>query len=395
MIHKVSIFNLQLSILLLAFLAVGCHKDNNGAADTTADTTGIHVDTAFFYQQRLYAPGDYGSTNWRIPAIVCLPDGTLLAVNDKRKYNESDLPQDIDIVCRRSTDRGRTWSEPQTIIQGTGVGQGYGDPALAVTADGDVLCAFAGHNGYFQSTPAFPIRVFVCRSIDGGLSWLTPSDITSVLWDAQSGYHGAFIASGNGLRLRKGPHAGRILFAAALLRNNVNVSDNYIVYSDDGGQTWHRSQLAFSEGDEAKLIELADGRLLLSVRRNGARGYNTSDDGGHTWGTQGTWPEMTTNACNGEMLRLDDSTILHSIVNSMQRENVSIFTSNDEGASWHSPVSLFQGPSVYSSLTLLDDGTIGAYVELNPDGPCELWYMNFNRLWLSKQQGLPTHSIHQ
>ena len=40
----------------------------------------------------LYRPGDYGSANWRIPALLCLDDGTLLAINDKRKYNETDLP---------------------------------------------------------------------------------------------------------------------------------------------------------------------------------------------------------------------------------------------------------------------------------------------------------------
>ena len=375
--------------LLPLMLLVSCHKDPANVVDTTSDTTPDPlVDTAFFYQRRLYAPGDYGSTNYRIPAIICLEDGSLLAVNDKRKYNEGDLPQDIDILCRRSTDRGRTWSEPVTIAQGTGVGHGYGDPALVTSYNGDVLCVFAGGNGYFASTATNPISVYVSRSTDGGRSWTSPANITSVLWgDASLGnYEAAVVASGNGLRLAEGNHAGRLLFAAAVRRTNSTVSDNYVIYSDDNGRTWHRSEMAFEGGDEAKLIQLADGRILISVRRSGARGYNTSADDGETWGTQGTWPEMTVNACNGELLRLDDTTILHSITNSMQRENVSIFFSNDEGASWHSPVSLFQGPSVYSSMTLLNDGTIGAYVELNPDGPCELWYMNFNRKWLQSRQ---------
>jgi len=56
--------------------------------------------------------------------------------------------------------------------------------------------------------------------------------------------------------------------------------------------------------------------------------------------------------------------------------------SHDEGRTWHSPVRLCQGPSVYSSLTLLTDGTIGCFVEKNtPDG-CELWYQNFTYAWL-------------
>ena len=380
---------LTVAALLLVLSVAACHKDPASTADTVSDTTAPVVDTAFFYQQRLYAPGDYGSTNYRIPAIICLEDGTLLAVNDTRKYNESDLPQDIDIVCRRSTDRGRTWSEPVTIARGSGVGHGYGDPALAVTADGDVLCAFAGGNGYFQSSAANPIRVHLTRSVDGGRTWSRPADITSSLWgsDALGDYEAAFIASGNGLRLDKGRHRGRILFAAALRRTNSTVSDNYVLYSDDGGVSWQRSSLAFEGGDEAKLIQLADDRVLISVRRSGARGHNTSADDGETWGSQGTWPEMTVNACNGDMLRIDDTTILHSITNSIQRENVSLFLSNDEGATWHSPVTLYGGPSVYSSLTLLADSTIGAYVELNPEGPCELWYMNFNRLWLQEQTG--------
>ena len=332
----------------------------------------------------LYRPGDYGSANWRIPALLCLDDGTLLAVCDKRKYNEIDLPEDIDIVCRRSDDLGHTWSSPQPLIEGTGRGHGYGDPALVQCSGGDVLCLFAGHNGYFQSSDSLPIRVFMKRSTDRGLTWGDTVDLTHVLWDSASTYRGAFVASGNGLRLRKGSHTGRLLFAAAVLRRTGWVSDNYILYSDDEGHSWHRSQMAFESGDEAKLIELADGRLLLSVRRKGERGWNISDDGGEHWGTQDLWPDMTVNACNGEMLRMDDTTLIHSIPNSMQRENVSLYRSTDEGHTWHSPRLLAAGPSVYSSLTLLPDGTIGCLVEKNPSGSCELWYYRFNRTWLDR-----------
>ena len=360
-------------MLLLA--ATGCKRDRTSENDANIPAE------PFCDSVCLYRPGDYGSANWRIPAIICLDDGTLLAFNDKRKYNESDLPEDIDIVVRRSTDKGQTWSEPQTIITGTGYKHGYGDPAVVQCANGDVLCAFAGGNGYWASSVDDPISVYVMRSTDNGLTWGEPLNITSLIWDGST-HHGAFIASGNGLRLQCGEHAGRIMFAAAACRNGVNQSDNYVVYSDDDGATWNRSVVAFYQGDEAKLIELTDGRVLVSVRRNGARGFNISEDGGHTWGQQGYWNEMKTNACNGEMLRVDDTTILHSIPNSMQRENVSIYTSNDEGRTWKNPVLITAGPSVYSSMTLLKDGSIGFYVERNPSGACELWYYHFNREWL-------------
>lgn len=394
---------MSIAFLCLAFAPLfACTHENDPYPDTSADTTCRPTitlnDSVFFFETRLFAPNDYGSRNWRIPAICTLEDGTVLAINDKRKHNEGDLPQDIDIVCCRSTDNGRTWSPPHTIVKGTGYKQGYGDPGVVTCENGDVLITFVGGNGLFASTAADPISTYTCRSTDGGRTWNAPINITNILWGADAAnptcrnYKGSFCASGNGLRLIRGTHKGRIMFVAAMCRNNENVLDNYAVYSDDNGHTWHVSNLAYTSGDEAKVIELVDGRILMSVRRNGARGYAISNDGGSSWESHGTWPEMTTNACNGDMLRLssnDDGNrqniLLHSIPNSMKRENVSVFISYDEGVTWQDPVRLCDGPSVYSSLTLQHDGTIGCYVEKNTADGCELWYQNFTYAWLLDQ----------
>ena len=376
---------LILALLMLPAVC-GCHKPE-------IEEPGVpEEDSIVYYEQCLYRPGDYGSTNWRIPAICCLNDGTLLAVCDKRKYNESDLPEDIDIVMRRSTDNGRTWSEPLTIAEGTGHKQGFGDAALVECENGDVVCVFVGGNGLFASSQADPIRSYVCRSSDKGLSWSEPEDITFQLWGDQAtrpmcrNYRASFFGSGNGLRLTRGEHAGRIMFAAAMVRKNSNVADNFVVYSDDNGMTWKVSQRAYEGGDEAKLMELVDGRVLISVRQTGARGYNYSSNGGLAWGTQGRWECMKSNACNGDMLRLaatdrGDSCniLLHSIPYSMERRDVSIFVSYDEGQTWQDPVLLFDGPSVYSSMTLLKNGSVGVLLEENPNGACELWYQNWPR----------------
>ena len=174
------------------------------------------------------------------------------------------------------------------------------------------------------------------------------------------------------------------MFAAAMCRKGSNTLDNFVVYSDDNGHTWNVSERAYSGGDEAKLMELTDGRVLISVRQSGARGYNHSSNGGVSWGTQGRWESMKTNACNGDILRLaatdrgdSRNILLHSIPNSMDRRDVSIFVSYDEGSTWQDPVLLFDGPSVYSSLTLLKNGSVGVFLEENPNGTCELWYQNW------------------
>lgn len=360
----------HLGLLVLALLVAACGRNVAPAVrhDPLCDSL------------CLYRLGDYGSQYWRIPALLCLDDGTLLAVNDRRKYSYRDLPEDIDIVCRRSYDLGRTWTPPQTIAEGTGLKHGYGDAALVQCANGDVLCLFVGGNGLWNSTADDPIRSYVSRSSDRGRTWSTPVDITAQLWGPQSAnsatrnYKASFFASGNAIRLEREPHRGRLLVAAAMCRTDRQVLDNYVVYSDDNGHTWHVSTLAYAGGDEAKLIELNDGSVLISVRQNGPRGCNHSADGGVTWGTQSLWDELCVNACNGDLLRINDTTIIHSLPASRNRENVSLFSSNDEGRTWTLLRRLVDGLSVYSSLTLLPDGTVGCLVEKGPDTACELWY---------------------
>ena len=61
--------------------------------------------------------GDYNSKFYRIPAIEVLPDGTLIAVADKRIETSADLPGKIDVVARRSTDGGKTWGPYITVAE--------------------------------------------------------------------------------------------------------------------------------------------------------------------------------------------------------------------------------------------------------------------------------------
>lgn len=368
-----------LIILLAGLTFVGKCQNTNGEKD---GRLGIVEGKEI----RLYAPGDYGSKNWRIPAVCTLPNGVVLAVNDRRKNNEGDLPEDIDIVCRRIIKDGRALTKPSFIIHGQGYKKGYGDPALVVCENGDVLCAFCGHNGFWQSTAEDPERILISRSRNNGKRWSEPQDITSLVWGEKASnavcrnYKGGFIASGNGLRLERGAFKGRILFVAALCRKNEQVPDNFVVYSDDNGKTWKVSELAFRGGDEAKVVELVDGKVLMSVRQHGARGYVVSMDGGVTWGEQGTWPEMTTNACNGDMIRWsavdqggERNVLLHSIPNSMNREKVSIFASYDEGKTWQLEMEVCPGPSAYSSMTRNKYGLVIYYEKITDKG-CELWY---------------------
>jgi sialidase-1 len=344
----------------------------------------------------LYQPGDYNSANYRIPAVITAKDGSIVTMTDKRKYNEGDLPEDIDIVCNRSTDGGHSWSEPLTLAQGTGVNHGFGDCALAWSNDDNGLIAgFVGGPGLWYSTPSNPIRTYIAKSYDNGQTWTAPEDITDYIFGdncivpEQRTWRASFFGSGNGLRTS----TGRIIFVAAIRETTAQVLYNHAVYSDDNGQTWHVSERASSSGDEAKVTELEDGRILMSIRHAGHRWYNVSEDGGETWQpSTSTWNDITAPACNGDMIRYtcvnqghDRNRLLHSVPYGNQRTDVSVYVSYDEGGTWPIRKCIVPYSSAYSSLCILPDGTIGLYVEeayAGASGYSTVFY-NFSLDWLT------------
>lgn len=339
----------------------------------------------------LYAPGDYSSVAWRIPAILQLSDGTLLAVNDKRIDSEEDLPGRIDITYSYSTDKGRTWSEPGCIVGNDGFMGGHGDPSLAQLPDGTVMCMMCGGENFSRSCKGNPQRCFFTVSKDFGRTWSEVRELTSALWgedDSQpqtAGYTSNFFSSGNCLVLQKGEHRGRMLVAGVFGRTGCPNLFNHAVYTDDGGQTWHASALACGTGDEAKMVELNDGSILMSIRTVGDRLWTVSKDGGETWSPVRGWADMHVTNCNGDMVRYSDSLLMHSITYSMVRENISILLSSDEGRTWSERKTILEGPGQYSSITVLEDGTVGAYIEKNT-WYTELWYLNFSMDWLRSSE---------
>ena len=66
------------------------------------------VPEGVYCRTSLFKPGDAGSKFYRIPALLTAADGSIIAAADKRINCLWDLPNDIDVVCRRSTDMGAT-----------------------------------------------------------------------------------------------------------------------------------------------------------------------------------------------------------------------------------------------------------------------------------------------
>ncbi len=357
----------------------------------------IHTEREILLRRRvLYQPGDFDSKFFRIPAIITAKDGTLVTATDRRKYNNNDLPEDIDIILNYSSSGGQFWGGPAFLALGRGVGKGFGDCALAHTRDeGGLIAVYAGGIGFWQSTPDEPLRIYCRRSTDNGRSWSPARDITHYLYgpDCQDTvrrkWRGAFCASGNGLLTS----TGRILFVAAVREGEEWSANDYVLYSDDNGETWHCSQRACVGGDEAKVVELRDGRILMSIRHKGERWFNISEDGGITWhDTVFAGEYLNAPACNGDIIRydLEDGTdiLLHSLPLGDKRKNVAVMISFDDGKSWPLGKVIVPYNAAYSSLCILPDGSIGMYVEEAPNGGdhYEMVFYNFTLEWLEGKQ---------
>ncbi len=324
----------------------------------------------------VYEPGDYGSRFYRIPAIVTLDDGTLVSVADKRINNIADLPNDIDVVCRRSTDGGRSWSEYITVARHDSIG-GYGDPALVCDRNsGDLIVISTHGQGLWLPTPG---EICVSRSSDGGLTWMPPVSINDQILTCDPDgsqpikCNSAFASSGRAVQLSD----GRIMFVLVTRREGVEQFTCYAVYSDDGGHTWHVSATpTTTDGDESKIAQTADGTLITSIRdrRRMCRLFSRSTDNGVTWSSPRQIVTLPDPACNGDFIRYTHDghdLLLHSLPTGGSRHNVTIFVSRDNGATWTPTRRVARGASAYSSMTVLPDGSVGILTEeaANPDDP--------------------------
>lgn len=349
----------------------------------------------------LFNMGDYDSQYWRIPALVTAADNSLVAVVDKRGSSLGDLPNTISIMSRRSTDNGKNWSEPVVVAQG-GNGKTYGDPAVVLDKKtGNLICMFVGDQGLWNATPYNRQGIYVSKSTDNGVSWSEPVAITDQVYANHSSWYAGFAGSGHGLCLKD----GRLMFVLAIRATSATgvPLHNYAIYSDDGGDNWTLStNAATTAGGEAKVVELEDGDILMSIRNpsKGNRIFCKSTDRGQTWGKAYFETELKDPDCNGDIIRYSYSTdegsegksrLLHSLPESTTtRENVTIYLSEDDGETWPIKKRLVDGYSAYSSLTVLSDGTIGALVEegkwdsnLPGEDGFQLVFYRFTMDWLT------------
>jgi hypothetical protein len=360
---------------------------SNAAGGNTCDLTAKGnpegVMRIFKTQAHIFTGNFSGAEYYRIPTILNTADGGIAAFADFRYDNTEDLGKPasghkIDVVMKKSNDGGLTWSETKTIAAGdatTAAGYGYGDPAVVRTLSGKLIClAAAGQNSY----PTGMLHMAYMESTDNGATWTAPVDIygTSRLNTNGTSFQSVFTTAGDGVTFSN----GRVAFA---MNGKVNGTTNdYIIYSDDEGQTWTVTpNYAFTGGDESKLEIMNDNSLLISVRRGGwnsmaDRGFNhttgdASAEGINSWQTQGIWSGFNANGCNADIMYYSRSTegeqdiMLHTLTKNFQtyRRDLRLYMSVDQGNTWTEIMQLQPGFAAYSSMQKLANGDVAIIFE--------------------------------
>lgn len=301
-------------------------------------------------------PGSpYDNPCFRIPALAVVGTRLLLAYDVRPDWR--DLPSPIDIALRTSDDLGRTWSDPVP-LRAHEPGIGFGDASLIADGD-DVWCWYVASDGpsFFDATPDHGQGLWLAHSSDFGQSW-THREVPDL---RPTGIGGMFATSGNGIVLRHGPHAGRLL-QPFVLRTSDGLRWAAVAASDDRGLTWRLGERVGPDCDESKVVETHAGTLLLARDRPRRRIARSVD--GLSYGEPHPHPDLVDPACNGGAVRLPDGRLVVSLLDDeVDRKRLVLWVSGDDGTNWSPGGVVDPGAAAYSVLAVLPDGSVGLAYE--------------------------------
>lgn len=341
-----------------------------------------------------FTAGSDGYESFRIPACIRTPNGDLLALAEGRVNSTADAG-DIDIVQRRSTDGGKTWSELKVTAQyGNGTA---GNPApIVLPGEGARIVLLYVTNAATadetsirrgQVSAADGRRVWVQHSDDDGETWSAATEITGTAKHPDWRWYA--LTPGHALVLRHGPHAGRLVVpgnhstppAAGDDGADGRYNGGHDLLSDDHGATW---RIGYTDDNpdnwvnvnETTAAELPDGTVYFNTRTDSDAPVHRADarstDGGATL-TSPFAPQMTLTApvIEGSLLQLPDGgpLLFSAPGDPVDRTTMTLRTSTDGGKTWTARPPIDTRPAAYSDLVQIDNDVVGLLYETGDTSP--------------------------
>lgn len=345
----------------------------------------------------LFEAGNEGYGQFRIPGIVVTKNGVVLAYCEARRAASTDWGQ-IDVMLRRSTDGGRTWSPMKKIVELDGkFSRNPAAVAQKLGKDGEITV----NNPIAIADPRPGVvhflycveynRLFYMRSEDDGASFNKPVEITAAVEKLRPSYEWQCLAvgPGHGIRLQNGRLLAAIWLSTGKGGHAHRPSIVSTIYSDDDGQSWHLGDVVANETkplvnpNESIVLQLADGRVMINSRSESPehrRAVSISPDGSTKWSEPKFHEQLLEPICMANLVRWTTekeggkNRIVFANPHNLERagakpgqgrerKNLSLKLSYDEGETWPINKTLEAGPSGYSDLAIAADGTLLCYYE--------------------------------
>ncbi len=307
------------------------------------------------------------------------PDATRIATGEivSTFYNgyghvslpKPDFPNGGRICMVRSSDEGRTWTEPRIIFDDE---RDNRDPHIAQIKDGTMFCTFFSlmpQPGESHTTnKRMTSGTEIIASHDNGKTWDTTPRVIAPGW-----YVSAPVR-----QLKDGTCLLGIYHTDPETKEHLGA----VVTSKDNGKSWSEPKLIGKGQDlpidaETDVIELEDARIFAALRSsNKTLHYAYSNDKGETWqpavdsGFRGHAPHLT-------RLSTGDIIMTHRL------PDTSMHISRDDTKTWEGPYLIDNVFGAYPATVELKDGSVLViyYTEgkdshvrakrfkLTPDGP--------------------------
>lgn len=366
-----------------------------------ATVAGLFYFTLAFCQEKVpvFVSGTEGHKSFRIPAIVGLPNGDLLAFCEGRVNGAGDFG-DINIVLKRSSNGGKAWTALQTIVDADTLQAGNPAPVVDLTdpayPNGRIFLFYnTGNNHEGEVRKGTGLReAWYKTSADNGRTWSEAVNITTqVHRPRQPGINAAYNFSedwrsyantpGHAMQFQGGRYRGRMFVAANHSAGDPQKSfTDYAAhgyYTDDHGKTFLLSStVAIPGSNESTAAELGDGKLMMNSRNQKgdvrARIVSVSSNGGATWDSSYFDQTLPDPVNEGSLLTVDKKGTNNTVAfcnaaDTRRRDNLTLRISYNNGQTWKKAISIEKSPgnesdyTAYSDLVKLGNKKLGVLYE--------------------------------
>ena len=296
------------------------------------------------------------------PVVVTLEGNELLAV---LRGGAAHVGIKGRLEAVRSSDGGRTWSEPVTVADSW---RDDRNPAVGVASDGTVVCAYTWQASYEadgtwnESLNIVDTRIVL--SHDGGRTWVDDTGIE--LGPLEGGSPFGKIRDIDGTLYM--PHWGLpdnplMGHAEGTPKIETATYPSYFLRSTDCGRSWGDPILVCLGGSEADFLVLPSGEWLFAARTDTEEATDTfhSSDAGRTW--RHTTKAADANEHPPDLTLLGNGWVLMTFGHRHPPFGVQGIVSKDGGHTWDSRRLIFddglaRADSGYPSTVRLDDGRL-------------------------------------